>query len=70
MQVRSPGWEDPLEKEMGTHSRILFFYFFKNINSHAQRSLVGYNPWGGKESDTTDHTRLDWWWCSHATEVL
>ena len=23
MQVRSPGWEDPLEKETGTHSRIL-----------------------------------------------
>ena len=23
MQVRSPGWEDPLEMETGTHSRIL-----------------------------------------------
>ena len=23
MQVRSLGWEDPLEKEMATHSRIL-----------------------------------------------
>ena len=23
MQVRSPGWEDPLEKGMATHSRIL-----------------------------------------------
>ena len=22
-QVRSPGWEDPLEKGMATHSRIL-----------------------------------------------
>ena len=22
-QVRSPGWEDPLEKEMATHSSIL-----------------------------------------------
>ena len=24
---------------------------------HRQRSLVGYSPWGHKESDTTDHTR-------------
>ena len=23
--------------------------------SHGQRSLVGYNPWGRKESDTTEH---------------
>ena len=23
---------------------------------HGQRSLVGYNPWGCKESDTTEHT--------------
>ena len=23
MQVQSPSWEDPLEKEMATHSRIL-----------------------------------------------
>jgi len=22
--------------------------------SHGQRSLVGYSPWGGKESDTTE----------------
>ena len=22
---------------------------------HGQRSLVGYSPWGGKESDMTDH---------------
>ena len=24
--------------------------------SHGQRGLVGYSPWGHKESDTTDHT--------------
>ena len=23
---------------------------------HGQRSLVGYNPWGHKESDPTEHT--------------
>ena len=25
-QVKSLGWEDPLEKEMATHSSILFFF--------------------------------------------
>ena len=24
--------------------------------SHGQRSLVGYSPWGHKESDMTEHT--------------
>ena len=24
--------------------------------SHGQRSLAGYGPWGHKESDTTEHT--------------
>ena len=27
--------------------------------SHGQRSLEGYNPWGGKESDTTQQLRTD-----------
>ena len=26
--------------------------------SYGQRSLVGYSPWGRKESDTTDHTHI------------
>ena len=34
-------------EEMVTHSSILAWEF------HGQRSLVGYNPWGCKESDTT-----------------
>ena len=25
---------------------------------HGQRSLVGYSPWGHKESDTTEHTHI------------
>ena len=45
--VRSLGQEDPLEKEMVTHSIILVG------KSQGQRSLAGYNPWGCKESDTT-----------------
>ena len=37
MQVSSLGWEDPLEKEMTTHSSILTWRI------HGQRSLVGYS---------------------------
>ena len=47
-QVRSLREEDPLEKEMATYSSILAG------KSHGQRSLVGYSPWGFKESDTTE----------------
>ena len=47
-QVRIHSWEDSVDKEMATHSNIL------SGESHGQRSLVGYSPWGGKESDTTE----------------
>ena len=33
-----------------------FQYFLPGI-FHGQRSLVGYSPWGHKESDTTERTR-------------
>ena len=46
--VRSLGWEDPLEKEMATHSSILAW------RTPGRRSLVGYSPPGRKESDTTE----------------
>ena len=46
--VPSLGQEDPLEKEIGTHSSIHAW------KSHGPRSLVGYNLWGHKESDTTE----------------
>ena len=45
-QVGPLGREDPLEKEMATHS------VFLPEKSHRQRSLVGYSPWGRKESRT------------------
>ena len=48
MWVRSLGWEDPLKKEMATHS------IFLPGKSHGQKSLVGYSPWGHKESDMTE----------------
>ena len=46
-QVRSLGWEDPLEKEMATQVLL-------PGKSHGSRSLVGYNPWGLNESDMTE----------------
>ena len=46
--VRSLGWEDPLEKEMATHSSILAWEI------HGRRSLVAYSPWGPKELDMTE----------------
>ena len=42
------GWEDPLEEGMATQFSILAG------ESYGQRSLVGYTPWGRKESDTTE----------------
>ena len=47
-QVRSLGQEDPLEKEMATHSSTLAWKI------RGWRSLVGYSPWGHRESDTTE----------------
>ena len=41
--VRSPGWEDPLEKGKVIHSSILAWKI------HGQ-----YSPWGHKESDITE----------------
>ena len=46
--VRSLGGEDPLDKGMVTHSSILAWRI------HGQRNLVGYSPWGHKESDMTE----------------
>ena len=48
-RVQSLGWENLLEKEMATHSQV-----FLPGKSHGWRSLVGYSPKGGKESDTTE----------------
>ena len=46
--VWSLGQEDPLQEEMANHSSIL-------ARKIPQRSLPGYNPWGCKESDMTEH---------------
>ena len=50
--VRSLGQEDPLEKEMATHSSILAW------RTHGQRNLVGYSPWGHRELDTAERLTL------------
>ena len=43
-QFPSLGWGDPLEKGMAMHSSTLAWKF------HGQRSLVGYSPYGCKET--------------------
>ena len=40
MWIRALGQEDPLEKEMATHSSILAW------KTHELRTLVGCGPWG------------------------
>ena len=47
-QVQSLGPEDPLEKAMAPTP-----VFFPG-EPHGRRSLVGYSPWGRKESDRTE----------------
>ena len=49
--VRSLGWEDPLEEK--TANRPVFL----PEESHGQRNLAGYSPWGLKESDMTEVTK-------------
>ena len=49
-QVLSLGWEDPLDKEMATHSSVLAWRI------PWTEDLVGYNPWGCKGSDMTEAT--------------
>ena len=41
--VQSPGWEDPLEKEMATHSSILAWRI------PWTEEPGGYSPWGHKD---------------------
>ena len=50
MQIQSLGQEDLLRKTLQPTP------VFWPGESHGQRSLVGYCPWGRKESDTTEVT--------------
>ena len=48
-RLQSLAWEDPLEKEMATHSRTLAWRVPGMENPGA-----GYSPWGRPESETTE----------------
>ena len=50
--VQSMGWEDPLD--------FLPTPIFLPGESHGQRSLVGYSPCGGKQSDMTEQLTLSY----------
>ena len=50
--VRSLGREDPLEESMAPTP------VFLPRESHRQRSLVGYSPWGLKELDLIERLTL------------
>ena len=52
-QVQFLGQEDPLEEGTATHSSILL-----PGESQGQGSLVGYSPWGHKESEATEHAHV------------
>ena len=47
-RVQSLGWEDPWSRKWQPTP------VFLPGDSHVQRSLAGYSPWGRKESDTTE----------------
>ena len=47
--VQSLGREEPLEKEMATHSSTLAWE-----NPMDRGSLASYSPWGRRESDMTE----------------
>ena len=49
----TPGWG---RSPGGGHGNPLQYSCLKN--PQGQRSLVGYSPWGPKESDTPEHTRM------------
>ena len=49
--VRSLGRGDPLEEGKATTPAFL------PGESHGQRSLAGYSPWGRRESDTTEQLK-------------
>ena len=65
IRVRSLGREDPLEKEVVTHSSILAWRIpwtekpgrLQSVGSHrVGHSLVGCSLWGRTELDTTEVT--------------
>ena len=65
-RVQSLGREDPQEESTATHSITLAWDIPCPWESHGQRSLAGYSPWGRKELDATEateHTGFSWGCC-------
>ena len=54
--VQSLGWEDPLEKGMAIHSSTLAWRSPWTEESGMLQAI--YNPWGCKESDTTEQLTI------------
>ena len=52
LQCGRPGFDPGLERSSGGHGNPLQNSCLKH--PHGQRSLVGYSPWGHKESDRTE----------------
>ena len=50
-QSSIPGWERSPQEGNGNPRQYTCLE-----NPHGQKSLVGYSPWGHKESDTTEVT--------------
>ena len=61
--VQSLSQENPLEKEMATHSSILAWRI------PWTESLAGYSSWGHKESDTTEQLNNNNW-CEILSRLL
>ena len=56
-RIRSLGWEDPLEKEVATHSRSLAWEI-PGAEEHGGPQFVGSQEW-----DTTQRTKHHSDWC-------
>ena len=50
IRVQSLGQEYSLEEKTAIHSSVLA------QETHGQKRLIGYSPWGCKEQDTNEHT--------------
>ena len=50
IRVQSLGQEYSLEEKIAIHSSVLA------QETHGQKRLIGYSPWGCKEQDTNEHT--------------
>ena len=56
LQCERPGFDPWLARSPGEgHGNLLQYSCLEN--PHGQRSLVGYGPWGCKESNATEHGR-------------